>query len=145
VIEHRGIKIGVLICEDIWQEAPAEAARAAGAELLMVTNASPYEHGKQASREATLRTRAVETGLPVVYVNLVGGQDELVFDGQSVVVDAKGDVVHRSPAFVESLEYVEFARSASGSVVPMPSGRSAARRRGRGLSSPRARRARLRR
>ncbi|NBX58122.1 MAG: NAD+ synthase, partial [Gammaproteobacteria bacterium] len=123
VLEHRGIQIGMLICEDIWQEAPARAARAAGAQLLIVTNASPYEHGKQASREATLRARALETGVPVVYVNLVGGQDELVFDGQSVVVDAKGDVVHRSPAFVESLEYIDFARSASGAVVPVPSAR----------------------
>jgi len=123
VLEHRGIKIGLLICEDIWQEAPAKAARAAGAELLIVTNASPYERGKQASREVTLRTRALETGVPVIYLNLVGGQDELVFDGQSVVVDAKGVVVHRSPAFVESLEYIEFTREASGAVVPVPSGR----------------------
>lgn len=122
VLEHRGVQIGMLICEDIWQDAPARAARAAGAELLIVTNASPYEHGKQASREATLRTRAVETGVPVVYVNLVGGQDELVFDGQSVVVDAKGEVVHRSAAFVEALEYIEFTRAASGAVVPVPSG-----------------------
>lgn len=123
VLEHRGIKIGLLICEDIWQEAPAKAARAAGVELLIVTNASPYERGKQASREVTLRTRALETGVPVIYLNLVGGQDELVFDGQSVVVDAKGVVVHRSPAFVESLEYIEFTREASGAVVPVPSGR----------------------
>lgn len=126
VVDHSGIKIGLLICEDIWQEAPAKAARVAGAELLIVTNASPYEQGKQASREAVLRARAVETGVPVVYVNLVGGQDELVFDGRSVVVDASGEVIHRSPAFVESVRVVEFARAASGAVVPSPTGEIAA-------------------
>jgi NAD+ synthase (glutamine-hydrolysing) len=125
VLEHRGIKIGVLICEDIWQEAPAKAARAAGAELLIVTNASPYEHGKQVAREALLQKRAIETGVSVVYVNLIGGQDELVFDGQSVVVDARGEVVHRSPAFVESLEYVEFRRAISGAVEPVREARIA--------------------
>lgn len=125
VLEHRGIKIGVLICEDIWQEALAKAARTAGAELLIVTNASPYEQGKQASRESVLRARAVENVLPVVYVNLVGGQDELVFDGQSVVIDATGEVAHRSSAFVECLDYIDFVRVASGTIVPARLGKIA--------------------
>ena len=126
VVTQSGFRIGLLICEDIWQEAPAKAARAAGAQLLLVTNASPYERGKQVAREAQLRRRAIETGLPVLYVNLVGGQDELVFDGQSVVVDARGELVHRSPAFVESLDVVEFTRDPSGVVTPVPAATLAA-------------------
>ncbi|MBM4232065.1 MAG: NAD+ synthase [Gammaproteobacteria bacterium] len=118
VVELRGFRLGLLICEDIWQRAPAQAAVAAGAELLLVTNASPYEQGKQASREAMLRERAIETGLPIVYVNLVGAQDELVFDGQSVVVDRHGSVVLRAAVFVEALATIEFTRDADGRAVP---------------------------
>ena len=118
VIELRGFGLGLLICEDIWQPAPARAAGAAGAELLLVTNASPYEQGKQAAREAMLRERAIETGLPIVYVNLVGAQDELVFDGQSVVVDRHGSVVLRAAAFVEALAMIEFTRDADGRALP---------------------------
>ncbi|NBR16945.1 MAG: NAD+ synthase, partial [Gammaproteobacteria bacterium] len=79
---------------------------------------SPYEQGKQAAREAMLRERAIETGLPIVYVNLVGAQDELVFDGQSVVVDRHGNVVLRAAAFVEALATIEFTRDADGRAVP---------------------------
>jgi NAD+ synthase (glutamine-hydrolysing) len=118
VIESSGFRLGILICEDIWQRDPAQAARVAGAELLLVTNASPYEQGKQAAREAMLRERAIETGLPIVYVNLVGAQDELVFDGQSVVVDRHGNVVLRAAAFVEALVTIEFTRDADGRAVP---------------------------
>jgi len=118
VVELRGFRLGLLICEDIWQRAPAQAAVAAGAELLLVTNASPYEQGKQVSREAMLRERAIETGLPIVYVNLVGAQDELVFDGQSVVVDRHGSVVLRAAVFVEALATIEFTRDADGRAVP---------------------------
>ncbi|MFM7433914.1 MAG: NAD+ synthase, partial [Gammaproteobacteria bacterium] len=110
--------LGLLICEDIWQPAPARATGAAGAELLLVTNASPYEQGKQASRETMLRERAIETGLPIVYVNLVGAQDELVFDGQSVVVDRHGGVVLRAAAFVEALAMIEVTRDADGRALP---------------------------
>jgi NAD+ synthase (glutamine-hydrolysing) len=117
VVSHEGFRLGLLICEDIWQQAPAQAARAAGAEVLIVTNASPYEHGKQATREAMLRKRAVETGLPIVYVNLVGGQDELVFDGQSVVVDRAGEVVLRAPACEESLSFLDLGRAADGTLT----------------------------
>lgn len=118
VVELRGFRLGLLICEDIWQRAPAQAAVAAGAELLLVTNASPYEQGKQVAREAMLRERAIETGLPIVYVNLVGAQDELVFDGQSVVVDRHGSVVLRAAVFVEALATIEFTRDADGRAVP---------------------------
>ncbi len=118
VVELSGFRLGILICEDIWQHEPAQAARAAGAELLLVTNASPYEQGKQATREAMLRERAIASGLPIVYVNLVGAQDELVFDGQSVVVDRHGSVVLRAAAFVEALATIEFTRDVDGRAVP---------------------------
>jgi NAD+ synthase (glutamine-hydrolysing) len=110
----QGLRLGLLICEDIWQDAPAQAARDAGAEALVVVNASPYEQGKQIQRETLLRRRAAETGLPLVYLNLVGGQDELVFDGQSVALDREGEVVLRAPAFTESLSFVELTRDSPG-------------------------------
>ena len=120
VVDHGGFRLGLLICEDIWEEAPAQAARAAGAEVLIVTNASPYEQGKQAMREALLRARALATGLPIVYVNLVGGQDELVFDGQSLAVDSRGQRVVRAAAFAESLNCIDLQRTADGTVTLTP-------------------------
>lgn len=120
VREIAGVRIGLLICEDIWHAEPAAAARAAGAELLLVINASPFELGKQTQREAELRKRVGETHLPLVYLNLVGGQDELVFDGGSVVLDARGEIIMRAAAFESVIEYVEFERDASGALVPLP-------------------------
>lgn len=103
VVDVAGVNVGLLICEDAWQSAPATAAKAEGAQLLAVLNASPFHHHKQEERERVLAQRAAETGLPLVYAHLVGGQDELVFDGGSVAVSARGDVVVRAPAFRESL------------------------------------------
>jgi len=120
VIEIAGVRIGLLICEDIWHAEPAAAAVAAGAELLLAINASPFELGKQAQREAELRQRVLETQLPLAYLNLIGGQDELVFDGGSVVLDARGEIVMRAAAFESVIEYVEFERDPSGSIVPLP-------------------------
>ena len=114
LVTLQGLRLGLLICEDIWQDAPAQAACDAGAEALVVVNASPYEQGKQIQRETLLRRRAAETGLPLVYLNLVGGQDELVFDGQSVALDREGEVVLRAPAFTESLSFVELTRDSPG-------------------------------
>lgn len=94
---------GVPICEDIWFAEPMARARAAGARLMLNLNASPFHGGKQPEREAVVGERAREGGMPVVYVNQVGGQDELVFDGHSFVVDAQGQVSQRAPAFVEGL------------------------------------------
>jgi NAD+ synthase (glutamine-hydrolysing) len=119
IVEIAGVRIGMLICEDIWHAAPAAAAREAGAELLLAINASPFEVGKQVQREDELRKRVKETGLPFVYLNLVGGQDELVFDGGSVVLDARGDIALRAAAFESVIEYVEFERDASGKLAPM--------------------------
>ena len=90
VFDYKGYRIGLLICEDLWQPHPIAAARAAGAELILSTNASPYEEYKTAQRLQVLQQRADETGLPIVYVNHIGGQDELVFDGNSLVVDSSG-------------------------------------------------------
>jgi len=114
VIPLEGFKLGLLVCEDVWEPAPARTAVAAGAELLLVINASPFEIGKQAMRERVLRERIAEVGVPIVYLNLVGGQDELVFDGQSVALDAEGKIIWRAPAFEEDLAFIEIARG-SGS------------------------------
>jgi NAD+ synthase (glutamine-hydrolysing) len=120
-MDFRGFRIGVLVCEDLWEPEPAQLARSQGAEILLVLNASPYELHKQAAREDIARRRAADVGLPIVYVNQVGGQDELVFDGQSFVTDAAGQVVLRAPAFEEALEIVEFRRPSPGAApVPAP-------------------------
>ncbi len=117
VVDLHGVRVGLLICEDIWGPAPAAAARAAGAELLLVLNASPFERRKQREREAILAARLREVSLPAVYVNLIGGQDELVFDGNSFVMDAAGRVVMRAAAFEESLDVVTMVRDAKGAIV----------------------------
>src|SRR5512139_3584812 len=117
VVALAGVRLGLAICEDVWEPEPAQAALAAGAEVLLVINASPYEQRKQRERERVIRERITETGLPVVYVNLVGGQDELVFDGRSCVIDAAGNAVLRAPAFEEALVTVDLARDA-GVIVP---------------------------
>src|SRR5690606_37689425 len=91
---------GVVICEDMWSaDGPPEAQSAAGARVLLVPNASPFHRGKAEGRLATTRAVAVRNGLPVVYVNCVGGQDDLVFDGGSIVVDAQGRLLHRGREF----------------------------------------------
>jgi NAD+ synthase (glutamine-hydrolysing) len=117
VADCRGFKLGLLVCEDIWEAQAAQLARAGGAELLVVINASPFEIHKQREREDAARTRARDVSLPLAYVNLVGGQDELVFDGNSFVMNAAGDVVMRAPAFEEGIWTAEFARDAGGEVL----------------------------
>jgi NAD+ synthase (glutamine-hydrolysing) len=103
VFQLKGVPTAVTICEDIWHPEPMAQAVAAGAKLMLNLNASPYHQGKQQEREAIVAERARAGGMPVVYVNLVGGQDELVFDGGSLVVDAKGRTQYRAPAFCEDL------------------------------------------
>ena len=141
VFDIAGTPVAINICEDVWGEegrvtahdhnarearssiwearAPA-AARAAGAKVLLVLNASPFHLDKHRTRLEIVRARAVETGMSLVFCNLVGGQDELVFDGQSFVVDPRGSVTHRLPAFEESLVVVEFdnGEPKPGAVVP---------------------------
>jgi NAD+ synthase/NAD+ synthase (glutamine-hydrolysing) len=111
------VRCGINICEDVWKAGTADQARDAGAEVLLVLNASPYHIGKQALRAEILRQRIETTGLPVVYVNLVGGQDELVFDGGSFVLDARGELRCQLPKFEEALEIVEIA---DGAPLPGP-------------------------
>ena len=122
VFSQQGVRVGVTLCEDIWHESPAAAARAAGAELLLNLNASPFHAGKPTERLAVVTERARANQLPVAYCNLVGGQDELVFDGASFALQADGQVAAQLPAFTESLSVVEFAdgRWLSSEVVALP-------------------------
>ena len=107
VFELNGIRVGLLICEDIWEPAPARAAKAAGAQLLVVINGSPYSLQYQRRREDIARARIKDTGLPIVYVNMLGGQDELIFDGGSFAMNATGEVVQRAAPFKEELYTVD--------------------------------------
>jgi NAD+ synthetase len=103
VVEVDGLRCGIIVCEDMWFPGPARQAQVAGAQLLLVANGSPYHTRQQTTRVERAAARARETGLPLVYVNRVGGQDELVFDGASFVVDAKGEVVQQLPAWHEAV------------------------------------------
>lgn len=107
VFDCKGHRLGLSICEDIWHPEPARAARAAGAELLININASPFHRSKHGERLENLRYRCGETGLPIVYLNLVGGQDELVFDGRSLVMNSEGKRVLQMPGFAEQLAIVD--------------------------------------
>ncbi|EYC51986.1 NAD synthetase [Hylemonella gracilis str. Niagara R] len=111
-------RVGLLICEDAWFDTPARETRAAGAELLAVINASPFHAGKGGERELMMTERVRDCGLPLVYAHLVGGQDEVVFEGHSFALQAPvdGEVVlaARAPSFVEDLFVVETRRTAEG-------------------------------
>ena len=107
VFEAGGTRFGLLICEDAWFAQPALDAREAGAEALLVINASPYHMGKTGERVERMRRRVAETGLPLVFAHNVGGQDEIVFDGTSFALDAQGRLAARLPMFEECLGYVE--------------------------------------
>ncbi len=117
VFALNGVRIGLNICEDVWSRGPLASSRSAGAECIIAINGSPYELGAQSNRESQLRQRISETQIPVVYVNMVGGQDELVFDGGSFVMDANGEICFRAPAFDEGLHAITLRASASG-VIP---------------------------
>ena len=103
VFEAGGLTVGLLICEDAWFDLPAQDAKKAGAELLVVINASPFHIGKGGERERTMRLRAQAVGLPLVYAHLVGGQDEIVFEGRSFALQADGALAGRAPSFKEDL------------------------------------------
>jgi NAD+ synthase (glutamine-hydrolysing) len=122
VIDVQGLKFGLLICEDAWFDEPGRLAKAAGAQVLCVLNASPFHLGKLAEREARMATAARTLGLPLLYSHLAGGQDEVVFDGASFALDATGTVTARAPMFVEALTLVEFDGAAPrGELVEVPS------------------------
>jgi NAD+ synthetase len=116
VFEVDGVRVGIVICEDIWYPGPAAQARAAGAELLVVPNGSPWHTRQHALRLGQVAARARENAMPVVYVNRVGGQDELVFDGASFVVDANGELAQQVPAWHEALALAAFDGAAPKAV-----------------------------
>jgi NAD+ synthase (glutamine-hydrolysing) len=120
--EIAGIPTGISICEDIWlPDGPPRLQAEAGARVLLNINGSPYHYGKAREREAMLGDRARAAGVPVVYLNMVGGQDELVFDGHSVVLAPNGDVIHRSPQFEEDRLLIDLDLDdvRSGTVSPL--------------------------
>ena len=122
VFEHQGLRFGLNICGDLWERGPAELAAQAGAQVLLVPNASPYHIGKHAERIEVARARVLEAGIPVIYGNLLGGQDELVFDGSSFAMDKAGNVTHLFPAWQEGVYFVDLADGApAGSdATPQP-------------------------
>jgi NAD+ synthase (glutamine-hydrolysing) len=117
---HR-VKVGLLICEDAWFEAPAHDTAQAGAELLAVINASPFHVGKGNEREQMMRERVLACGLPLVYAHLVGGQDEVVFEGHSFALNADGTLAGRAPSFIENslLVQVNKAQGAIYLIAPI--------------------------
>ena len=120
IIELKGVRFGLTICEDVWGPKAPAMAKAAGAQAILSINASPYHKRKQSTRYSVFREWIRDTGLPMVYVNMVGGQDELVFDGASCVLDGRGEVVRQAPFFEEALELFEFdgARPVAGAIAP---------------------------
>ncbi|ALM51276.1 NAD+ synthase [Halomonas huangheensis] len=117
VVEHKGARLGILICEDIWKEQPVRQARDAGADILVTLNASPYHQNKPSERLRLLEERARDVALPIVYVNQIGGQDELVFDGGSCCVDAHGKLAVQAPHWDIWLRPVQFIQE-QGQWVP---------------------------
>ncbi len=118
VITIKGVQVGITICEDVWQPDPVQKAANAGAQLLLNLNASPFHAGKGQLRLEMLRQRVAESGIPIVYVNLIGGQDELVFDGYSQVVNGRGELTQRASFCAEGLYPVDFAIGKT--VEPIP-------------------------
>jgi len=114
VFKLHGIRVGLTICEDVWQPEPIARARSAGAECVIAINGSPYDTRSQQHREAVVGARVRESGIPVIYLNMVGGQDELVFDGGSFAMTAAGAIAFRAPAFAEGLYPLVLRGEASG-------------------------------
>jgi NAD+ synthase len=131
-VNFRGVRIGVPICEDIWKDEVCECLQETGSEILIVPNGSPFDWPKPEQRLNVAVARVTETGLPLVYLNQVGGQDELVFDGASFVLNADRTLAMQLPAWEEALEVVEFRRTAGrwqgevGLRAPLQSGEAAA-------------------
>lgn len=117
IVSIENVPVGITICEDVWEQGPVEQAVNAGAKLAINLNASPYHENKGRERFGVVARRARGNGVPIVYLNLVGGQDELVFDGNSFVVDAQGNLTQRTPAFEEGLYLVEV--ETGGKMAPL--------------------------
>ncbi|HLF23011.1 MAG TPA: nitrilase-related carbon-nitrogen hydrolase, partial [Burkholderiales bacterium] len=118
VLKIGSTPVGITICEDLWASGPIEQSVAAGAKLVVNINASPYNKNKGRERFGLAEGYAKRLHVPFVYLNLVGGQDELVFDGESFALDAAGRMTWRAPAFTEGLYPIDFA--VDGNVVPVP-------------------------
>lgn len=123
VFTVNNVQLGICICEDIWYSEPVKKTVDAGAQLILNLNASPFHAAKISEREDVVRQRVTESHVPIIYVNMVGGQDELVFDGQSFVIAADEKLSHRLPAFEETLSIIEFdnktLKPLSSSIVPV--------------------------
>lgn len=117
VIDYKGFKFAITICEDIWFSGPVAQAQDLRAEIILNLNASPFRQGKWQLRQEEVKQRVIETGLPVVYVNQVGGQDELVFDGCSFALSNEGEKVVRAPAWQESLRPISIQRDLDGKLT----------------------------
>ena len=126
VVEVEGVKVGLLICEDAWFDEPARLARDAGAQVLAVLNASPFHAGKSAEREQRMRERVTDAGLPLIYAHLVGGQDEVIFEGRSFALNALGEVVARAPGFREAALSVHVRTDAHARVDVVGAGQALA-------------------
>ncbi len=113
-IPFRGLRLGVMVCEDMWHSDVADTLASAGADMLVVPNGSPYEEDKAGARLVHARARVAETGRPLLYVNQVGGQDELVFDGASFILDRRGEAVLRLPAWQEDVALSHWRRGEDG-------------------------------
>lgn len=120
LLELNGVRLGLLICEDLWFDAPVDALHAAGAEMIVSINASPYDQEKPQVRQRLLEGHCRRTGLPLLYLNQIGGQDELVFDGCSKVFNAQGEMTHRLAAFAEQVEQVSLHKQQDAlTITPM--------------------------
>ena len=126
VVDVNGWRVGLLVCEDAWFDEPAQAAASQGAQALVVLNASPFHAGKSAEREQRMAERARTVGLPLLYAHLVGGQDEIVFDGASFAVDAAGCVMARAPSFEACTLHVRLSLGTEGQAPAQVAGSVAA-------------------
>ena len=113
VVDYKGVKLGITVCEDIWHDGPVEGAVEQGAQVIININGSPYHSKKIEERNDVVCGKANKLGVPIIYVNQVGGQDELVFDGASFATDAQGRVVHQMVSFEEALGTVKISHGAS--------------------------------
>ena len=118
VVEINGVQVGLTICEDVWEPEPIKQAVDDGAQLIININASPFDINKYEQRKLTLQKRVKEVSVPILYVNLVGGQDELVFDGASFIMAADGSTCYQAPAFEAGLYLAEF-EIAENNIIPL--------------------------